>query len=45
LGFSDFDFEAKFLIFLPLEPYLKIFVWVKKDITYQNMKFKLAKIA
>jgi hypothetical protein len=33
-GFSDFDFEAKFLIFLPLEPYLKIFVSVKEDITY-----------
>jgi hypothetical protein len=32
-------------MFLPKEHYLKIFVWVGKDIIYQNIHSKVAKIA
>ncbi len=36
--FFIFDFETKFFYFLPLEPYLKIVVWVKKEVISQNMQ-------
>ncbi len=35
----NFGFDQWSKNCLPLEPYLKIFVWVEKDITYQNMEW------
>ncbi len=37
LFFFNYDFDQWFIIFLPLESYLKIFVLVEKDIIYQNI--------
>jgi hypothetical protein len=45
LAFFGFDFEQLFIILLPLQPYLKIFEWVDKGNTNQNMYSKLDKIA
>ncbi len=33
-----------FLNFLPLEPYMKIFLWVEKDIIFLNIFLKRANI-
>jgi hypothetical protein len=42
--FFNLDFGTIFLYFLPLDPYLNIFVLVKKVIIYQNMYSKLTKM-
>jgi hypothetical protein len=45
VSFWFFQFDFDILIISSLERYLKIFVWVKKDIIFKNMYSKLAKIA
>jgi hypothetical protein len=45
IWFFHFWLWLLFSSFLPLESYLKIFGWEQKDIIYENMYSKLAKIA